>query len=648
MKPIRLFIGTCIAASLLSSCANRNINKGHTAYNNLAYAEAVEHYTKVDDDNKDYQTKVQLADSYHFLNRPEDAAKWYAEALQEKDLSQVDYDVLIRYAQALESTGSYDLAQDYYLEAFSRNPEDVAALSRFVSSDTNQISSFETDRFETQKLAINQDNRSHMSPVYHKDGLVFTSERNKSLKNDTHPWSGRPFAEMYFSSIKEDGELGTPKVFAKNLQTPYDDGVVSFSPDGRTMYFTRTNYTDGDLNMDEEGNVNLKILKSEFKNDEWQEPQELAFNSDDYNCVHPAVSPDGTKLYFVSDMPGGIGQSDIYIANIYEDGTTGFPRNLGYVVNTERNDMFPMVKTDNGQDVLYFSSEGHPGYGGMDIFVSHSYGTGNYWTTPEALPMPLNSNKDDFGIAFEGDMDKGYLSSNRGDSQGIDALYKFDKQKEGILQAVVLEENSNEPISNSEVKLVAGEEEIVKKTGTNGSVFFEVEPEIYYQLKVEQEGFVPEEAYVVPNSSDLYGDTLVKTIDLAAIPKIVVTPIPDFRPIYYEFDDYTITEKAASELDKVATIMKDYPSITVRLNGHADSRGSDDYNDWLSAQRSEAAKAYLVNAGISASRIDTESYGEDKLVNNCDEATDDCTENQHQKNRRTVIEINSSDVSINK
>ena len=655
MKTMKICVAIVIVTTLLSSCATQKIYKGDEAYHALAYADAVDHYTRVDEDKMTAEVKTRLADSYHFMNRPEDAAVWYEKAIKMQDMNEVEYDVIVRYAQTLESTGDYDLAQFYYREAFKQRPEDMAALSRFISSDTNELEDYQGDRFEINALDINKDNRSQMCPVYFKDGVVFTSERDASTKNKTHPWSGRPFVEMYYSDILEDGQFSSPKVFAKNVQTAYDDGVTTFSPDGKTMYFSRTNYIDGDLTTDDQGIVNLKILKSEFKDGKWQDPVELNFNSDDYNCVHPALSEDGKRLYFVSDMPGGMGLSDIYYADVHDDGSVGTPINLGYMINTERSEMFPMLKLENGEDVLYFSSAGHEGYGGMDIMVS--YGYGKYWTDPELLPEPINSHKDDFGIAFKNDMKTGYLTSNRDNTEGIDKIYLFKKKTSGTLKTIVSIDEKDNYLSNTEVTLLLDEGSKEKTTNGNGVVFFEINPNEAYELVVQVDGYVRDESYVVPQDQDLYGDTLVRYIHLVKTPDLDSTTIdiveikdedPNVKPIYYEFDEYDITKKASEQLDEVVEIMESNPDLTIKLKSHADSRGTDEYNDWLSSKRAESAKEYLIDSGISANRIDTKAFGEDKLVNDCDEASDDCSEKQHQKNRRTVIILNQQDVSMNK
>lgn len=633
-------------AVLLSSCAQRYAMKGHQAYDRLAFDDAIEHYEKIKDSKKNSEVMIRLADSYHFKNQPSEAIEWYAAAIDEVGVENVDDEVLLNYAQALESTGSYELAADYYEKFFKENVDDYAAFTRMVSSERNDAPLFGNDRIEIKKLAVNQPQRSSMSPVYHKDGVVFTSERNRTLKNKVSPWSGRPFVEMYYSELKDDGEFDFPTVFAKELQTPYDDGVVSFSPDGNTMYFTRTNYLDGELSTDDANIVNLKILKSELKDGEWQEPVELAFNSDDYSCVHPAVSPDGKRLYFASDMPGGKGESDIYVANIWEDGTIGLPRNLGYMVNTERDDMFPTISSENGHDVLYFSSEGHVGFGGLDIFKSRSYGYA--WTTPEALPVPFNSKKDDFGLIFKGDVDKGYFTSNRSNDKGVDAIYNFERIRDGYLKVVALEAKTSEKLDDVKVSLVADTvEEKTLVTGSEGTAVFELEPNKTYTIQAERVGYLTEMESKI-TGHDLEGDTVLAHVVLAAVPGAEVSlEAPIFQPVYFDYDKFDIRTEEAKDLDRLANYMMSNPAVRVRLEGHTDSRGKDHYNDWLSHKRTEATLDYLIRKGIDRSRFVAKAYGEDQLVNDCDEKADDCSEEQHQRNRRTEIEIiNETQMSL--
>ncbi len=640
MRTYKILTISALAAVLFAGCAQHYALKGDQAYDRLAYAEAIDKYQKIKDDKKDYKTKVRLADSYHFNNEPEEAAHWYGEAMKDKPLDQVEEDVLLRYAQALESTGQHELASDYYHAYFKDNTTDIAAFVRMLSADTLDDDIKSNDRYEVAKLDINQNNRSSMSPVYYKDQyLVFTSERNRTLQNEKSPWTGRPFVDMYCSEIKEDGSLGTPKTFAKDVQTKFDDGTVTFSPDYKTMYFTRTNYVDGEVETDDNNVANLQIFRATMKDGKWGEAELLPFNSR-HNCyVHPALSEDGRRLYFASDMPGGLGGSDLYVAQIDENGNVGEPRNLGYMVNTERDDLFPTVVSENGHDVLYFASEGHAGYGGLDIFRTHAHKWA--WSKPEILPAPINSIDDDFGIAFQGEFDHGYFTSTRASEDGIDAIYKFDRFKDGTLKVVAVEEGTTKSLEDVRVTVQADEkkQDVSKRTDEEGSAHFTVEPNESYIVSAQSKGYlINHEPEVTTRNLD--GDTLLSYVILKPAPGSELT-FQDvaFTPIYFDFDEYDIRENEAKDLDKLADYMKSNLNVTIQLKGHADSRGSDEYNIWLSHMRADATREYLESKGVSGDRISTTGFGESKLVNDCDEISDDCSEEQHQKNRRTVIEL---------
>jgi outer membrane protein OmpA-like peptidoglycan-associated protein len=455
-------------------------------------------------------------------------------------------------------------------------------------------------------------------------------------------WTGAYYLDLFYAPwANEDGKdaltPGSPSLYAAGLSQPYHDGPASFSEDFNTVYFTRVTRKAGELDSTRYYTNKLKIYSSK-KEDEnsWSDPEPFYLNSDDYSVGHPALTEDGKTLYFVSDMPGGFGGTDIYRVEQTDEGW-GPAENLGETINTFGNEMFPYLHEDK---VLYFSSNGLPGLGSLDVFKSNIDDDGTF-SKPENLKAPVNSPADDFGIVINPNGKEGMISSNRAGGVGEDDIYLItirERLPDSVLIAgYVKDKESLEVLSNSTVFVFNPHNNEVLVLKTDGQGYYEMwaKPGTSYSIKGMKNGF----------SSDCLNlaidpKTKIKEIDNRdlLLGKYQVDQVFRLENIYYDFDKWNIRPDAAAELDKVVTFLNDNPDITVELGSHTDSRGSFKYNERLSDRRATSAVEYIISKGVSDKRITAKGYGEKQLVNRCSDGVE-CTEAEHQDNRRTEIKI---------
>jgi outer membrane protein OmpA-like peptidoglycan-associated protein len=417
----------------------------------------------------------------------------------------------------------------------------------------------------------------------------------------------------------------------------YHEGPATFNQEQNVVYFTRSNYLKRKkLGKNSDNINNLKIFRAELLDSVWTNLEELPFNSDDYSCGHPSLSEDGRSLYFVSDMPGGSGGTDIYVCILSPDGSNWLtPKNLGPVINTTGNEMFPYF---HGVDSLYFASESHNTLGGLDVFFSLKTNKG--WSMPTNLNYPLNSSKDDFGFFLDNETHKsGYVSSNRA---GEDAVYHFNINDPTLmLRGVVTIKGKGTPIKNAIVTLYNQIDTLVIMTDEKGSYSTRLHLNTNYKIAASKENYLTQSA-LLSTVGQKVSMEYIRNFELEEI--VIQKPII-IPNIYYDFDKWAIRPDAAIELDKIVTLLNDNPKIRIEMGSHTDCRGSYKYNDVLSGKRAKSAVEYLISKGIDASRLEYHGYGERVLVNDCAcepnrvGAGADCTKEQHQENRRTEFKV---------
>lgn len=585
-----------------------------------------------------------LGDAFYFNNKMEDAAKWYGELMAMNEA--VDAEYYFRYAQSLKSMEKYD-ESDKWMQKFIDNKSDDLRGKSF-SSKRDYLESIEalSEVFEIKNMDLNTD-KSDFGANQYKDQLIFASSRGKGKVYD---WNGQPYLDLYSATKNEDGSFAEAIVFDKGINTKMHESTASFLPSDSVMYFTRNNFLKR-VKRGVAGINRLQIYKATLQADEtWGDVTPVHFNSDDYSVAHPAVNVYGTKMYFASDMPGTIGNSDIYMVDIKSDGTLGDPVNLGTLINTEGSETFPYVNS-NGD--LYFSSNGLTGLGGLDVYIVRDFETkykNHEPFTVENVGRPINSAKDDFAYYENLGTKEGFFTSNRDGGKGDDDIYSF-KIPECLqdLEGVVFDETTKELLSGATVRLFnkAGEELNQMVVGDDAKYRFkDLKCDEEYLVRVEKETYSTDEERIVT------GDNRKQTLGLEMQIKPDAVAIDEgtnlrealsLNPIYFDLDKSNIRPDAEIELQKVIAVLKQYPNMKIDIKSHTDSRATKAYNDALSARRNKSTINYIVKiGGIDASRLTGKGYGERELVNKCSDGVD-CTEAEHQLNRRSDFIILSID-----
>jgi outer membrane protein OmpA-like peptidoglycan-associated protein/tetratricopeptide (TPR) repeat protein len=622
---LALFVSTVV---MLYSCASYQVRQGNRFYDLLAYNQAINKYEKALGKKSFPDAQIKLAESYYKTNNMDKAFEAFTKA---STLSQFNAENKLHYAQVLMQKAKYADARTWLERYLSEKPNDAAAKQLLLSCDkTGELNKY-ADAYTISKLNLNT-GESNFSPVQYKDGIVFVSDRSEKtgLKN-TYQWTGKPFLDLFFAKLEKNGSFATPEKLAGEVNGSFHEGPATFTADGNSIYFTRNNY----LKKVEKSNddvVNLKIFQASWKEGAWKDIKPFEFNSDEYSCGHPTLSKDGNTMYFVSDMPGGFGGSDIWITK-KENGSWKQPINAGSGVNTTLDEMFPFVYNDS---TLYFSSKGHTNLGGLDIFKS---------TITNAVPAmainvqaPLNSPYDDFGLAMNADGFSGYLTSNRANSLE-DNIYSFDSNNIYFtLKGICVDKQSQAPLAGVTVKLKnkdTGAEETVT-TGPDGKFSFQLSRNTDYDVSGQKDNYFTNVEPVSTKGKTASEDMFV-TLKIELEQMIINKPIV-LENIYYDLDKWNIRGDAAASLDKLVKTLKDNPTIKIELSSHTDSRADDNYNAVLSQKRAESAVEYLVAHGIARDRMVAKGYGESMLVNKCANGVN-CTEEEHQLNRRTEFKV---------
>lgn len=493
--------------------------------------------------------------------------------------------------------------------------------------------------YELKNIKINSE-YSDFGSSFFGDKLIYVSAK-KGLGNTSSNWKDnkQPFLDLYQATIDEDGELSNESRFLNQINSKYHEGNAAVTKDLKTIYFTRNNYHNNNKLFDKSYTVNLGIYVSKRSDDgQWSEPTPMFINNKNYSNSHPTLSADGKKLYFVSDMPGGYGKSDIYFIDILPNGNYGKPINIGNKINTSGQENFPFISADNK---LYFSSDSRNGLGQLDIYESKI--VGDQFEEPQPLASPINSVKDDFAFIVKDN--KGYFSSNREGGKGDDDLYYFEYKLvtcNEFIEGKVVETNSKAKLIGAKVELFDDMNNLLKTTTTdeNATYKLEVECNKNYLIKVSNNGYVEFAKKVTSRNQNKFKN--VVNIELTAVKEEFVKEkekvMIKLNPIYFDLNSSTIRKDAEDELKKVVDLMIKYPDISIECGSHTDSRASDNYNKWLSEQRAFKTIKYILSKGIAPERISGKGYGETQLINQCENGVK-CKETEHQLNRRTEFVV---------
>lgn len=680
----KIYLITVGLISILSSAFAQSEtykSRADKEFSLFRYAHAAELYLKADTNNIEVISKLGIA--YKKINQYKKAAYWMNKQAQLGDISDKFY---LDYAETLANNEKYEESKNYYEKYLIIRPEDIRAKNQ--SKLYEKLNDFKRDSLDWSIFFLSLNTpMDEFSPIYYKKGLIFTSNRNgdKGLKN-TFSWNQTPFTDLYLlpdtsntlylkpgfyfneldktvkleyrkrylpKTIQDSkvlGEVSYPAIIKTKIIENDNSNVIKLNPainslrhDGPMSLNQNQNFSFFNRNQKEKTNYKneasirkLELFSAQFLNDQWVNITPFEYNSKEYSTAHPALSADGNVLYFVSDMPGGYGGKDLYFSVKINDGWS-VPKNLGPKINTEGDETFPYISTDG---TFYFSSNGHAGLGGLDLFKVQLKNNEPI-SEVQNLGFPINSSKDDFGFIINNNYNSGYFSSNRYDS---DDIFKFNYHpilinlKGNVYQFV---NNNKMPLSGALIKLKHGNKVENIYTDTLGFYTLPLQKETEYAIIVNHKDFI---------------DTLIANVSTQKITK-TTTIIKDFEfikslnsgtdcnyngtdikldHIFYDLDKYNIRNDALPTMLKLLNILQKHPEISLQIKSHTDSRASAAYNEVLSKNRANAVINWLVERGIERTRLQGSYFGKRVLVNGCNDH-ENCTEDFHQLNRRSEL-----------
>ncbi|WP_396600965.1 OmpA family protein [Algibacter sp. R77976] len=637
-----IITGVVVLITFCGFAQNDMLRKADNLFNNFAFVQASNAYQDLINDgvNTDYATR-QLADSYAYMRNPDSAVVYYEKAVKQ---NHVPIEYFYNYSQALRGVEDYEASRTW-MKQFKDAGGNIKEQLYLKDSD------FLNSIFNAKKQYVLKDVKfnskfSDFGAYPHGDKIYFTSARDEGdIKKHLNAWDEEPFLNIYTTDKNSNETLvGNKSKLKGKVNSVYHDGPLTITKDGKTMYFSRTDFIKNFLGKNGEGISNLKIYKAELVDGKWDNIQELPFNSNHFSNGHPALSADETKLYFASDRSGGKGGSDIYYVDI-NNGSYGKPKNLGNVVNTSKNEKFPFI---NSEGALFFSSDGHPGIGLLDVFGTVSDENKNIINVIN-LGTPVNSSKDDFSFFMNEDGLSGYFASNRKGGMGSDDIYAFDRTPLLNLEGTVYDNTTNQPVSNAIVTLLDSDNKEITTVKTNQAGYYAmtIDRNAAYNLSVSKEGYNDKTNAVSSKNIDKHLKSISNDFSMLPSVKEVSVKTPKMialSPIYFNFNSASVRNQDREELENIVnTMINVYPEMAIKIESFSDSRGSAIYNVMLSQKRATATYNYLVKKGVNPSRIlDYKGYGEEKLTNGCD-SNSKCSEEQHQSNRRTefiVIKMN--------
>jgi outer membrane protein OmpA-like peptidoglycan-associated protein/tetratricopeptide (TPR) repeat protein len=667
--PILLFIGISINLNAqenaqIESSQDRNINylkysnvkaieksnkelKGDKYSFRYSFDKAIDKYSNTKELSVEGQRK--LAESYYNIGKNIEAEEAYSKLISTPAvILPEDY---YNYAMVLKSNGKYDEANKWMVRFKELKPNDLR-IRGYNANYENQSNLLKEDgKYKIYHLDVNTD-ADDFGTSYYKEQVVFSSTKLKpKMILKKYNWNGKPFWNMYVSKV-EDGQLKKPKNFNRGLNGNMHDGPASFSNDGNFMAFTRNNYKD----KTKDKIVELQIFFSSNTDGKWSEEVPFILNNSEYSVGQPFLKADGKTMYFTSDMPGGFGGSDIYKVSKNEQGEWGKAENLGDKINTEGDEMYPFFEEKN--EILFFTSNGHFGLGGLDIFISPMNGL-EFGPVYNA-GFPLNTQYDDFAVIVNKDLNKGYFSSSRTNGSGGDDIYALDILKGfdiGKKLIGIAKDTSEIPVAGAFITLIDNQSYVLDTitTGNDAAFSFLVKSNSEFKLFGQKESYIDGDSV-----ANTFGKEFIVKADVILLKKEeIITPktvaekievgkdlavILEFDPktIYFDYGKYNIRQDAIANLNEIVKVMNEYPDMVIELGSHTDCRGTEEFNQRLSDNRAKASANYVKTRITKPERIYGKGYGETKLVNGCScegDVKSTCSEEDHQNNRRTEFII---------
>ncbi|WP_316632269.1 OmpA family protein [uncultured Flavobacterium sp.] len=639
MKNYILLCITIVSISLNSYSQNKTAS-ADKKYDDYAYIDAIKTYERIAE--KGYKSAdmfKKLANSFYFNSEFDKAAKWYGELFAMN--SEVEPEYYYRYAQSLKSSGDLVKANQI-LDLFNQKTKNDSR-GKLYQANKDYLAEIKANsgRYKIEDAGINS-KYSDYGTAFYLNKIVFTSARDTgNFGQRKHKWTGEHFTNLYQSDIDENFNPNAVQKIKSKINSKFNESTPVFTKDGKTVYFTRNNYIDGKKGKDGNKTTLIKIYKASFENDKWTNIIELPFNSDTYSTAHPALSADEKTLYFASDMPGTIGQSDIYKVSINNNGGYGTPENLGPTINTEGKETFPYVTDDNE---IYFASDGHPGLGGLDVFVGEidQNGVSNI----QNVGADINSPNDDFAYVIDTKSRRGFFSSNKEGGLGSDDIYKFLETKKlrcvQELSGIVSDSQIGIILPETKVSLYDSQHILINTTISDqkGFYFFAVECGKVYHVRAEKKEYETKEVSITISSQN--GKTnLPITLDKTSCQVAIGDDLGKcfgIKMIYFDLDKSNIRPEAALDLEKILDVLNQHPTLKLAIRSHTDSRQTAAYNMQLSERRADSTMKWLIKNGISPNRLTSKGYGESQLINQCSDGVI-CSDEQHQMNRRSEFII---------
>lgn len=603
MKKAVYIIVCLLLTAVAAGCRTPKLSEADAQFQRGEYYDASVTYKKVYNKLRKKEERPQRGEvafkmgrCYRLLNMSARASAAFQNALRYEYPDSTTHFML---AQALHADGKYAAALRSYDKYLEFCPDDSLAINCADGCRTAQEIRARGSRYVVKQAKLFNSRRADFCPMYlgaDCDQIYYTSTTEKATGDKKSEITGMKNADVFFSKKNEKGEWERPEPVEGELNTEFDEGIVAFSPDAQTMYLTKARR---ELNAP----TSVEIYTSTRSDAKWSAPVKFEITADTLSTFgHPAVSPDGEYLYFVSDMPGGYGGKDIWRISLKE--RQGSLVNLGPDINTEGNDDFPYVRSDGS---LYFSSDGHPGMGGLDIFRATAVGdpADLRWKV-ENMGFPINSAGDDFGITF-GKGEDGFFSSNRGDARGYDHIYSFEYDPVRITIEGLVMDKDEEPVKNAIIRIVGNDGSNQKEVARNdGSFSFALQRGVKYVMLAGAKGYLNQKQEFASDSTMEDANYWVEFI-LPSISKPSVV-----ENIFYDYDKADLRPESKTALNELIAVLHDNPNVTIEMASHTDRWGSDAYNINLSERRAKSVVDYLVENGISRDRLQPHGYGKSR------------------------------------
>lgn len=601
MRRLVYIICVVVACGAISSCGGPKLATANEQYARGEYNDAAKTYrkiynklTKPEERTLRGEVAWKMGLCHRELNQSARAAAAFQNAIRYK---YPDSLAQLYMAQALHAEGKYPQAIKAYEDYLAFDPDSKIAKVGLDGATMANATRGQRTRYIVRQHKLFNSRRSDYAPMYapgDADNLYFTTTNENVNGSKKSEITGMKKGDIWMARKNERGEWLRPEAVEGELNTEFDEGIISFSPDGSMMYLTKAR-------REPNAPTSVEIYTSTRADASWSAAQKLDITADTLSVyAHPAVSPDGNYLYFTSDMPGGEGGRDIWRINLKD--RVGSLENLGNWINTPGDEMFPYMRTDS---VMYFASDGHPGYGGLDIFRAEMTKSGG-WKV-ENMGRPVNSPSDDFGITYEPGEERGFLSSNRDDARGYDHIFSFELPELQIWISGWVLDRDDEPVPNAVIRIVGNDGSNQKEIARNdGSFRFPLSRGVSYVMLAGAKGYLNAKQEFTSDTAEEDAEYGVDFI-LASINKPVV-----IENIFYDFDKATLRPESKTALDEMAQIMRDNPNITIEMASHTDRKGSNEYNLALSERRAKSVIDYLISVGISSDRLQHMGYGESR------------------------------------